>query len=379
LPFEARCTRFSLFYVFYAIHFCFFLSVLTECFPSLFSDKEFTAKKVELVERKTVEHLLKRPCFIDLGGCPHAASILLDYVPSYKSFQKGPTVKHFRQEEVTVVRPGKDQEDIIQAVLVTARRGVQVPQLVPPLSNPELVPSLESSEVGLPIIRFPSFFDPDPKPIEEMPIQKRSINISTVLGMSALETSETSPLASPLAPPPGFSQGEDVMGKKRKRGKEQNDDVSGQEGSSPSRLPKAKAPKKGKSKNDQALQKATGQVSQRHMHQDESKQPWSCTFLLENRPVDEGDSVLKSGKGVRGGQVAEAVGKALLLPEDMKVWQEKRSKHMLENLKRDSILVSFEALYSNVSLYMLNELFIHMYIFHFILFFISFLGRSRYI
>jgi hypothetical protein len=38
--------------------------------------------------------------------------------------------------------------------------------------------------------------------------------------------------------------------------------------------------------------------------------------------------------------VAEAVGKALLLPEDMKVWQEKRSKYMLENLKRDSILVS---------------------------------------
>jgi hypothetical protein len=262
---------------------------------------------------------------------------------------------------------------------VTARRGVQVPQLVPPLSNPEFFPSLESSEVGLPIIRFPSFFDPDPKPIEEMPIQKRSINISTVLGTSALETSGTSPLVSPLAPPPGFSQGEDVMGKKRKRGKEQNDDVSGQEGSSPSRLPKAKAPKKGKSKNDRALQKVTGQVSQRHMHQDDSKQPWSCTFLLENRPVDEGDSVLKSGKGVQGGQVAETVGKALLLPEDMKVWQEKRSKHMLENLKRDSILVSFEALYSNVSLYMLNELFIHMYIFHFILFFISFLGRSRYI
>jgi hypothetical protein len=159
------------------------------------------------------------------------------------------------------------------------------------------------------------------------------------------------------------------MRKKRKRGKEQNDDVSGQEGSSPSRLPKAKAPKKGKSKNDRALQKATGQVSQRLMHQDDSKQPWSCTFLLENRPVDEGDSVLKSGKGVRGGEVAEAVGKALLLPEDMKVWQEKRSKHMLENLKRDSILVSFEALYSNVSLYMLDELFIHMYIFHFISFF----------
>uniref|UniRef100_A0A2N9I2P2 Uncharacterized protein n=1 Tax=Fagus sylvatica TaxID=28930 RepID=A0A2N9I2P2_FAGSY len=284
-------------------------------------DKEFTAKKVELVERKTVEHLLKRPCFIDSGGRPRAASILLDYVPSYKSFQKGPTVKHFRQEEITVVRPGKDQEDIIQAVPVTVRKGVQVPQLVPPLSNPEFVPSLESSEVGLPIIRFPSVFDPDPKPTEEMQIQKRLINISSVLGTSTPETSGTSPHVSPFAPPPGFSQGEDVMGKKRKRGKEQNDDVSGQEGSSPPRLPKAKAPKKGKSKNDRALQKAAGQVSQRHMHQDDLKQPWSCTFLLENRTVDEGDSVLKSGKGVRGGQVAEVVGKALLLPKDMKAVQ----------------------------------------------------------
>ena len=145
---------------------------MTECFPSLFSDKEFTAKRVELVERKTVEHLLKMPCFIDSGGRPRAASILLDYVPSYKSFQKGPTVKHFRQEEITVARPGKDQEDIIQAIPLTTRRGVQVPQLVPPLSNPEFVPSLESSEVDLPIIRFPSVFDPDPKPTEEMPIQK---------------------------------------------------------------------------------------------------------------------------------------------------------------------------------------------------------------
>uniref|UniRef100_A0A2N9G5E8 Uncharacterized protein n=1 Tax=Fagus sylvatica TaxID=28930 RepID=A0A2N9G5E8_FAGSY len=277
-------------------------------------DKEFTAKKIELVERKTVEHLLKKPCFIDSGGRPRAASVLLDYVPSYKSFQKGPTVKHSRQEEVTVVRPGRDQEDIIQAVPVTVRRGVQVPQLVPPLSNPDFIPSLESSETGLPIIRFPSVFDPDPKPTEEMPIQKRTVNIADVLRTSAPETSRTSPSASPLPPPPGFSQGEGVMRKKRKRGKEQDDDGCGQEGSSPPQLSKAKSPKKAKSKNDRTPQKATGQIPQGR------------------------DSVLKSGRGVRGGQVAEAVGKALLLPEDMKVWQEKRSKHMLENLKRDSIL-----------------------------------------
>jgi hypothetical protein len=72
------------------------------------------------------------------------------------------------------------------------------------------------------------------------------------------------------------------MRKKRKRGEEQSDDVGGPEGSSPSRLPKAKTPKKGKSKNDRALQKAAGQVSQRHRHQDDLKQPWSCSFLLEN-------------------------------------------------------------------------------------------------
>uniref|UniRef100_A0A2N9E7C8 Uncharacterized protein n=1 Tax=Fagus sylvatica TaxID=28930 RepID=A0A2N9E7C8_FAGSY len=235
--------------------------VQTEEVQDVEKDKEFTAKRVELVERKTVEHLLKRPCFIDSSGRPRAASVLLDY------------------------------EEIIEAVPLTAKKGVQVPRLVTPLSNPEFVPSLESSEVGHPTIRFPYVFDPDLNPTEEMPIQKQSINISSVLGTSASETSGTSS----LAPPPGFSQGEDVMRRKRKRG----------EG---------------------------------HKHQNDPKQPWSCPFLLENRAVDEGDSVLKSGKDVRGGQVAEVVGKALLLPEDMKVWQEKRSKHMLENLKRDSIL-----------------------------------------
>uniref|UniRef100_A0A2N9HIK0 Transposase (putative) gypsy type domain-containing protein n=1 Tax=Fagus sylvatica TaxID=28930 RepID=A0A2N9HIK0_FAGSY len=274
-------------------------------------DKEFTSKKVELVERRTVEHLLQKPCFIDSGGRPRAASVLLDYVPSYKSFQKGPIVKHFRQEEVSVVRPGKDQEDIIQAVPLTARKGVQVPRLVPPLSDPNFIPSIESSEAGLPIIRFPSIFDPDPKPTEDMPVQRRTVNIAD----------------------------EKVfMRKKRKRGTAQDDEGCVQEGSSPPQPSKAKSPKKAKSKNNRALQKATGQIPQGRVSQDDLQQPWSCSFLLENRSVDKGDSVLKSGRGVRGGQVAEAVGKALLLPEDMKVWQEKRSKYMLENLKRDSIL-----------------------------------------
>uniref|UniRef100_A0A2N9EGC1 Uncharacterized protein n=1 Tax=Fagus sylvatica TaxID=28930 RepID=A0A2N9EGC1_FAGSY len=270
-------------------------------------DKEFTSKKVELVERRTVEHLLQKPCFIDSGGRPRAASVLLDYVPSYKSFQKGPIVKHFRQEEVSVVRPGKDQEDIIQA------------------------PVFQS-------FGFRLFLTPILNPTEEMPVQPRTVSIADVLGTSAPETSRTSLSASPLPLPPGFSQGEGVMRKKRKRGTAQDDEGCVQEGSSPPQPSKAKSPKKAKSKNNRALQKATGQIPQGRVGQDDLQQPWSCSFLLENRSVDKGDSVLKSGRGVRGGQVAEAVGKALLLPEDMKVWQEKRSKYMLENLKRDSIL-----------------------------------------
>jgi hypothetical protein len=79
------------------------------------------------MERKTVKHLLKKPCFIDSGGHPRSAPILLDYVPLYKSFQKGPTVKDSRQVEVTVSRPGRDQEEIIQAVPLTVRREVQIP------------------------------------------------------------------------------------------------------------------------------------------------------------------------------------------------------------------------------------------------------------
>ena len=83
---------------------------------------------------------------------------------------KGPTVKNFRQAEITVSRPRRSQEEIIEAVPLTAKKRVQVPRLVTPLSNPEFVPSLESLEVGHPIIRLPSIFDPDPNPTKEMPI-----------------------------------------------------------------------------------------------------------------------------------------------------------------------------------------------------------------
>ena len=80
---------------------------------SSFSDKEFIANDIAFVERRTIGHLLKRPCFVDSAGCPRSAPILLDYVPTYQSFQKGPIVKDRKQIEVTVAWPGRDQEDII--------------------------------------------------------------------------------------------------------------------------------------------------------------------------------------------------------------------------------------------------------------------------
>uniref|UniRef100_A0A2N9HAA3 Uncharacterized protein n=1 Tax=Fagus sylvatica TaxID=28930 RepID=A0A2N9HAA3_FAGSY len=207
-------------------------------------DKDFTAKKIEFVERRMVKHLLKRPCSIDSDGHPRAASILLEYEPSYKSFQKGPIVKNFGQAEVTVSRPGRSQEEIIQAVPVTARKGVQV---------------------GDPVIRFPSLFDPTHQPDEDMPVQRRSIDIGTVLGTS----------------------------------EEDDEDEGGQELPLTEPLKKKSPSKKGKSKSARALQKAAGQVSQQLQHRNDPKEPWSCVFLINGRAVDEGDSVLKNGN-VRG-------------------------------------------------------------------------------
>ena len=56
--------------------------------------------------------------------------------------------------------------------------------------------------------------------------------------------------------------------------------------------------------------------------------------------MNEDDSVWKS-KDVRGGQIADAVGSALLLPKDMKAWKGGNSTQMIENLKCDSVVVSF--------------------------------------
>jgi hypothetical protein len=109
-------------------------------------------------------------------------------------------MKDSRQAEVTVFRPRRDQEEI-QAVPLTARREVQVTRLVTPLTDPNFVPFVQSSKARLPVIRFPSLFDPTPNPNENMPVQKRSINIGSVLGTLAPQSSETFPPPPPL----GFS------------------------------------------------------------------------------------------------------------------------------------------------------------------------------
>ena len=61
---------------------------------------------------------------------------------------------------------------------------------------------------------------------------------------------------------------------------------------------------------------------------------------MNDRLVNEDDSVWKS-KDVRGRQIADTVGNALLLPKDMKAWKGSNSTQMIENLKRDSVVVSF--------------------------------------
>ena len=128
-------------------------------------------------------------------------------------------------------------------------------------------------------------------------------------------------------------------------GEEGYDEVGEQQVLPPTEPSKVKSPsQKGKSKNGRALQKAAGHVSHKSKHRSGLKMPWSYEFYTEGQPVDEEDSVLKS-KEVRGGQVADAVGRALLLPKDMKIWQGNNFEHMVENLKRDSILVSLQTLY----------------------------------
>ena len=114
-----------------------------------------------------------------------------------------------------------------------------------PLSDSNFVPSTEPSGVGIPVIHFPSPFDPNPQTSDDMPIQRQSIDIGSVLGTSVPQSSGTSL----LSPPPGFSEVGDVMRKKRKWGEEDGDEDQEQSKLSPTEPLKAKSPsKKGKSK-----------------------------------------------------------------------------------------------------------------------------------
>jgi hypothetical protein len=107
--------------------------------------------------------------------------------------------------------------------------------------------------------------------------------------------------------------------KKRKRGEDRDDEVGEQQVLPPTESSKAKfLSQKGKNKNGRALQKATGHVSHKRKHRSGSKVTWICEFYVEARPLDEEDLVLKS-KEVRGGQVANTVGRAFLLSKDMKI------------------------------------------------------------
>ena len=310
--------------------FCFFLS-----------DKEFTEKKTEFVERKTVTHLLKKPCFIDCKGFLRLAPFLLEHIPSYNSFQDASRVKDLCQVEVTKSRPGKSTEAIIEAIPISKRK-VLVPLLVTPLANPYFIPAIPSLDIGLPKIRFPSLFDPTPKPIEEMPIQKRSISLGLILERS--DPTPTSDALPTLIPPLGFTQGEMVMKKvvKRKRGEEDDGEEVGERQlmapTEPLKSPISAS--KGKSKNDRAIRKGEGQVSHKQKHRSSgSRELWGCDFVVDRRAVDKEDSVMKNKDG-HGGLVANVVGKSLLFLKDMKSWQENSSEHVIENLKRNSVFVS---------------------------------------
>lgn len=103
---------------------------------------------------------------------------------------------------------------------------------------------------------------------------------------------------------------------------------------------------KGKSKDDRSIRKGENHVSHKRKHRNHnsrssSREKWTCDFMVDGRLVDTEDSVMKNKEG-HGGLVANAFGKSLLLLKDMKSWQENNSKHLIENLKRHSVLVSFK-------------------------------------
>ena len=103
---------------------------------------------------------------------------------------------------------------------------------------------------------------------------------------------------------------------------------------------------KGKSKDDRSIRKGESRVSHKRKHRNHnsgssSREKWTCNFMVDGCLVDMEDSVMKNKDG-HGGLVANAVGKSLLLSKDMKSWQENKSEHLIKNLKRPSVLVSFK-------------------------------------
>ena len=113
-----------------------------------------------------MEYILKKVCFVDAKGHLRSAPLLLDYIPSYKSFQDAPRVRDLRQVAVSVSQPGKSDASIIAATPMTGRRSTYTVSLqVRSIEPNESGPSSSNSEVGVkaPIVAFPSTFLPTPE------------------------------------------------------------------------------------------------------------------------------------------------------------------------------------------------------------------------
>uniref|UniRef100_A0A2N9HBP4 Uncharacterized protein n=1 Tax=Fagus sylvatica TaxID=28930 RepID=A0A2N9HBP4_FAGSY len=150
-----------------------------------------------------------------------------------------------------------------------------------------------------------------------MSIQNRTVNLGLVL-----ETFNPLPIADALPsppPPPSFIKGEKKM-VKRKRGEE---DVT-QEQQLVTPAEPLKSLILAAKENPTTIEPLM-------------KEGWACDFMVEGRPVDRDDFVMKNTNSHRG-LVANTIGKSLLLPKDMVSWQENNFERLIENLKRHSML-----------------------------------------
>ena len=152
-----------------------------------------------------------------------------------------------------------------------------------------------------------------------------------------------SDVLSTLTPPPGFTQGENVMKKIVKRKWREEDDGEGvgeQQLMASTKILKSPTPiSKGKSIDVRATRKNGSQVSHKRKHRSGGlKEYWGCDFVVEGCLVDKEDSVMKNKDGHEG-LVVDVVGRSLLLLRDMKSWQENNSEHVIKNLICNSVLV----------------------------------------